>query len=54
VNLASRLASLAEPGQILADPELADDLAGAFDSRSTEPRQVKGIGEVRPVELRGG
>ncbi|RBM23459.1 adenylate/guanylate cyclase domain-containing protein [Prauserella sp. PE36] len=54
VNLASRLTSLARPGTILVDRELAKQLAGepAYEVRSRRPVSVRGYSRVRPSALR--
>lgn len=53
VNLAARLTSLAEPDQIVVDPELAKalsaDAAFALDPIGT--RMVRGLGEIEPSAL---
>jgi adenylate cyclase len=51
VNLASRLADLAEPGQLLASAELADLLPDQFEARQQQAREIKGIGSYRPIEI---
>jgi adenylate cyclase len=51
VNLASRLADLAEPGQLLAAPDLAKQLSDEFEIREQSVQEVKGIGEIRPAEV---
>ncbi|MDF5752049.1 adenylate/guanylate cyclase domain-containing protein [Spongiactinospora sp. TRM90649] len=50
VNLASRLTALAAAGSVLADPALAEALAGdaAFTLNPGEPVAVRGVGEVTP------
>jgi len=56
VNLASRLTALARPDSVLVDPvtavELADD--DRFALHPQPPRDVRGIGTVRPVVLERG
>lgn len=54
VNLASRLTSVARPGTVVADPELAEQLAGdaSLASKPIPARTIKGIGHVRPVAVR--
>jgi adenylate cyclase len=53
VNLAARLTSLAEPDQIIVDPELAKALAGddAFALEPIGTRMVRGLGEIEPSAL---
>jgi adenylate cyclase len=51
VNLASRLADLAEPGQLLAAAELEDFLPADFEHRQQPTREIKGIGPYRPLEI---
>jgi adenylate cyclase len=53
VNLAARLTSLAEPDQIVVDPELAKALAGddAFALEPVGTRMVRGLGEIELTEL---
>jgi adenylate cyclase len=51
VNVASRLADLAAPGQLLASPELAEQLPESFETRALQTREVKGIGPYRPVQV---
>jgi adenylate cyclase len=53
VNLAARLTSLAEPDQIVVDPELAKALAGdaAFALEPIGTRMVRGLGEIEPSAL---
>lgn len=54
VNLAARLTSLARPGTILVDRELAGDLAteSAYSVRPRRPASVRGYARVRPFSLR--
>jgi adenylate cyclase len=54
VNLASRLTSIARPGTILVDKELAADLENepAFELRSRRPVSVRGYNRLRPSALR--
>lgn len=56
VNLAARLTSLAEPDQIVVDPELAEALASdaAFALAPIGTRMVRGLGEIEPSALTGG
>ena len=56
VNLAARLTSLAEPDQIVVDPELADALAedAAFALEPVGTRMVRGLGEIALTALTGG
>lgn len=54
VNLAARLTSLARPGTILVDRELARDLSSesAFTLRARRPVSVRGYARLRPYSLR--
>ena len=54
VNLASRLTSMARPGSVLVDRELADALAGdpAYVVRHRRPVSVRGYARLRPSVLR--
>lgn len=56
VNLAARLTSIARPGTILIDRELARDLASArgFSVRARRPASVRGYARLRPFALRRG
>ena len=49
VNLASRLADLAVPGEVLVDAETARSAAGTFELRPAGRRQLKGFDH--PVEV---
>jgi adenylate cyclase len=49
VNLASRLAELAIPGEVLVDAETAKWAGGALDVRSAGRRLLKGYDD--PVEV---
>lgn len=51
VNLASRLAGIAEPGQILASPDAGEALRGKFQTDHVEPVEIKGVGLVAPVAI---
>ncbi|MFI7445129.1 adenylate/guanylate cyclase domain-containing protein [Nonomuraea indica] len=53
VNLASRLTALANPGTILADPEMAEELEGdrAFELRPVNRLSVRGLGELAPFTI---
>jgi class 3 adenylate cyclase len=54
VNLASRLCSQAEPGQILVDHETRKRLKDSIITRELQPRKLKGYEEpVRVWELQG-
>ena len=53
VNLASRLADVAEPGQVLAGPELAEEVPSGIEVDEQPERDIKGVGELRPLELAG-
>jgi adenylate cyclase len=53
VNRASRLVDAAGEGQLLAAPEIAQELGEGFELHELEPVELKGVGEVRPVEVRG-
>jgi adenylate cyclase len=53
VNVASRLTSASNPAQCLAHPDVAKHLVGKFELRELDATELKGIGEVRPVELIG-
>jgi class 3 adenylate cyclase len=46
VNVASRLETLAEAGQILVPAEMADQLRNDFVLRSLGPQELKGFGTV--------
>jgi adenylate cyclase len=54
VNLAARLTSVARPGTILVDKELAAELADepAYELRSRRPVTVRGYNRLRPAALR--
>ncbi|HKN50949.1 MAG TPA: adenylate/guanylate cyclase domain-containing protein [Amycolatopsis sp.] len=54
VNLAARLTSVARPGTILVDRELAAELGDepAYDLRSRRPVSVRGYNRLRPSALR--
>ena len=54
VNLASRLTSIARPGTILVDKELAAELAThpAYELRARRPVAVRGYNRLRPSTLR--
>ena len=54
VNIAARLTSVARPGRVLADKELADALAGNEDFRLRRMRRtsVKGYRRLEPWQLR--
>ncbi|PRX49432.1 adenylate cyclase [Prauserella shujinwangii] len=54
VNLASRLTSLARPGTVLVDRELAAALTGepAYELRHRRPVSVRGYHRLRPAALR--
>jgi adenylate cyclase len=54
VNLAARLTSIAYPGSVLADGELAAALTGddRYDISALRPRPLQGLGRVRPRLLR--
>jgi len=56
VNLAARLTSLAEPDQIVVDPELAAALASdtTFALEAIGTRMVRGLGEIEPSALTAG
>jgi adenylate cyclase len=53
VNLAARLTAMAEPDQIVVDPELATALADdeAFVVKPIGMRMVRGLGEIEPSVL---
>jgi adenylate cyclase len=53
VNLAARLTAMAEPDQIVIDPELAAALVGdpAFEVAPIGVRMVRGLGEIEPSVL---
>ena len=53
VNLAARLTAMAEPDQIVIDPELAAALVGdpAFEVAPIGVRMIRGLGEVEPSVL---
>jgi adenylate cyclase len=54
VNLAARLTSVARPGTILVDRELASELADekAYELRMRRPVTVRGYNRLRPAALR--
>ena len=54
VNLAARLTSVARPGTILIDKELATELTGnpAYELRVRRPVTVRGYNRLRPAALR--
>jgi adenylate cyclase len=54
VNIASRLTSIARPGSVLIDKNLADALDGneRFRTRRATPRPVRGYSMLHPVRLR--
>jgi adenylate cyclase len=54
VNLAARLTSVARPGTILVDRELATELAEepAYELRQRRPVTVRGYNRLRPSALR--
>jgi adenylate cyclase len=54
VNIASRLASIARPGTVLVDRELADTLADAagYTIRHRRPTSVRGYARLRSASLR--
>ncbi|SEG77047.1 adenylate cyclase [Thermomonospora echinospora] len=55
VNLAARLTSIAYPGAVLVDGELATALAAdddRYDISALRPRPLQGLGRVRPRLLR--
>lgn len=53
VNLAARLVSIAEPGQVLLAPDVAERLDGTYDTERLAPRALRGIPDpVTPYALR--
>ncbi|RZS32479.1 adenylate cyclase [Herbihabitans rhizosphaerae] len=54
VNIASRLTSIARPGTVLIDRDLAEVLEGAdqYTVRSRRPASVRGYSRLRPYVLR--
>lgn len=54
VNLAARLTSVARPGTILVDKEMAAELADepAYELRTRRPVTVRGYNRLRPAALR--
>jgi adenylate cyclase len=54
VNLAARLTSVARPGTILVDRELAAELADekAYELKPRRPVTVRGYNRLRPAALR--
>lgn len=61
VNVAARLASAAQPGQMLVSPAVADEVAGSFELTPLAPLALKGKSEPvtpsevgAPIESRGG
>lgn len=52
VNLASRLCSIAQPGEIIADPATVEVLNGSITSHPLPPMQLKGFSEpVQPYRI---
>lgn len=52
VNLASRLCSIAQPGEIIADPTTVEVLNGSITSHPLPPMQLKGFSEaVQPYRI---
>ncbi len=49
VNVSARLMSHAAPGQILISGRVAEDVAGAFETRPLPPVHLKGLAEPFPV-----
>lgn len=56
VNIAARLTSVARPGTILVDQNLATELErdGAYDVKSVRPVSVRGYQKLRPYTVRRG
>jgi adenylate cyclase len=54
VNLASRLAAVADPGTVLVSEAIRDELAGdpAFDVQAVRARRLKGLGRTPSYVLR--
>jgi adenylate cyclase len=54
VNLASRLAAVADPGTVLVSEAIRDELAGdpAFDVQAVRARRLKGLGRTPSFVLR--
>jgi adenylate cyclase len=52
VNAAARLTGHARPWSVLADESLADDLAGAFETKRSRKADLRGLGTQRPVVVR--
>jgi adenylate cyclase len=54
VNLANRLVAIAKDDSVLVDIETGEALAGdpRFDLKPIPPRQLKGLGRIRPYRLR--
>jgi adenylate cyclase len=52
VNLAARLTAQANPGTVLIDARLEAELADRFETSSLKPRNLQGLGKVRPWTLR--
>jgi adenylate cyclase len=51
VNLASRLADMAKPRRLLVAPGFAKQLEGQFETKQGSPLELKGIGEIQPLEI---
>lgn len=51
VNLAARLTDRARPWSLLADDDLADDLAETFEVSRIRPIRVRGVGFQRPIAV---
>lgn len=53
VNLAARLVSAAEPGQVIVSADVRDRVAGTYDAVALPPRELRGItGAVTPYAVR--
>jgi adenylate cyclase len=52
VNLAARLTSVAYPGTVLVDQQLAAEVGADYEVVGLRPRSLQGLGRVRPCNLR--
>lgn len=53
VNMAARLTDQARPWTVLADDDLADQLAARFEIAPTGPLRIRGVGVRHPVRVVG-
>lgn len=54
VNLAARLTDIARPWTVLGAEELADSLAGRYETRRILPTRIRGVGLRRPLAVSRG